>query len=132
MKTENFSADKLHRTGDFESREEGTRRAVVFYVDKGQFLSYLTWCVSLTKSWCNIMEWNGRWLYSWHMIGLDSEVEAFDIILLTHPVSVKKLPKVRTVDKQRPIIRNQHRSALKYHWILILSQQDLANAFGES
>ena len=39
-------ADKLHRTGDFESRAEGTRRAVVFYVDKGQFLSYLTWWVS--------------------------------------------------------------------------------------
>ena len=54
-----------------------------------------------------MMEWNGRWLYSWHMIGLDSEVEAFDIILLTHPVSVKKLPKVRTIDKQGPIIRNQ-------------------------
>ena len=53
------------------------------------------------------MEWNGRWLYSWHMIGLDSEVEAFDIILITHPISVKKLPKVRTIDKQRPIIRNQ-------------------------
>ena len=38
--------NKLHRTGDFESRLEGNRRAVVFYVDKGQFLSYLTWCVS--------------------------------------------------------------------------------------
>ena len=37
---------KLPRTGDFESKVEGRRRAVVFYVDKGQFLSYLTWWLS--------------------------------------------------------------------------------------
>ena len=37
---------------------------------------------------------NVRWLYSWHKIGLDTDVEAFDIILMTHPASVKKLPKV--------------------------------------
>ena len=40
---------------------------------------------------------NVRWLYSWHKIGLDTDVEAFDIILMTHPASVKKLPKVGTI-----------------------------------
>ena len=52
------------------------------------------------------MDWNDRWLYSWHMIGLDSEAEAFDIILITHPASVEKLPKVGMIDKQRhrPIV----------------------------
>ena len=35
-----------------------------------------------------------RWLYTWHKIGLDSKDEAFDIILMTHPESVKKLPEV--------------------------------------
>ena len=46
-----------------------------------------------------VMSWNStsRWLHSWHMIGLDSEAEAFDIILITHPASVKKLPKVRMI-----------------------------------
>ena len=44
--------DKLHRSGDFESRAGGTRRAVVFYVDKGQFLSYLTWWVSYLEPGC--------------------------------------------------------------------------------
>ena len=40
------------------------------------------------------------------MIGLDSEAEAFDIILITHPASVEKLPKVGMIDKQRhrPIV----------------------------
>ena len=57
-----------------------------------------------------VMSWNStsRWLHSWHMIGLDSEAEAFDIILITHPASVKKLPKVRIIgQKQRPIVGNQ-------------------------
>ena len=67
------------RTGDFESRVEGRRRAIVFYVDKGSgFLSYLTW-----------------WLFAWRQIGLDGQEESFDVILLTHPASVDKLPKVR-------------------------------------
>ena len=123
-------ANKLHRTGDFESKVEGSRRAVVFYVDKGQFLSYLTWWV-LPGTWSNIMEWNGRWLHSWHTIGLDSELEAFDIILITHPKSVKKLPKVSMIDKKDPL-KETDRSALKYHWTLILGHQDLGDAFGGS
>ena len=66
------------RTGDFESRVEGRRRAIVFYVDKGSgFLSYLTW-----------------WLFAWRQLGLDGREESFDVILLTHPASVDKLPKV--------------------------------------
>lgn len=66
---------ELNRT-DALYEISGSRRAVVFYVDKGSgFLAYLTW-----------------WLYTWAKIGLDSEKEAFDIVLLTHPKSVSKLP----------------------------------------
>ena len=83
MKLAKIEVDKVmeeiaeyNKTGAFE-KESGTRRAVVFYVDKGSgFLSYLTW-----------------WMFTWKNIGLDSEEEAFDIILLTHPQSVDKLPK---------------------------------------
>jgi len=56
--------------------QSGSRRAVVFYLDKGTgFLSYLTW-----------------WLLAWKEIGLDSEDEEFDLILMTHPTSIKLLP----------------------------------------
>ena len=87
-----------------QHRLAGHRRAVVFYLDKGEgFLTYLTW-----------------WLHAWRTIGLDSkdeveevevevvEVEAelkvqvdpdclpqeFDIILLTHPTSIPLLPNI--------------------------------------
>ena len=47
--------EEYNKTGAFE-KETGTRRAVVFYVDKGTgFLAYLTW-----------------WLYTWKNIGLDA------------------------------------------------------------
>ena len=51
-------------------RITGSRRAVV-----SDFLAYLTW-----------------WLFTKRMIGLNSEKEAFDIILFTHPKSVIMLP----------------------------------------
>ena len=54
----------------------GNRRAIVFYVDKGSgFLAYLKW-----------------WIFAWKKIELDSEKEAFDLILFTHPQSVGLLP----------------------------------------
>jgi hypothetical protein len=31
-------------------------------------------------------------MFTWRTIGLDSKKEAFDIILMTHPLSVAKLP----------------------------------------
>ena len=68
---------EANKTGDFNTRMEGNRRAVVFYVDKGdRNLGYIPW-----------------WTFTWKQIGLDSEKEAFDIILMTHPSSVNKLPK---------------------------------------
>ena len=68
--------DEYNRTGAFE-KDVGTRRAVVFYVDKGSgFLAYLKW-----------------WMFTWKKIGLDEKEEAFDIILLTHPKSISQLPK---------------------------------------
>ena len=60
---------EANKTGDFNTRMEGNRRAVVFYVDKGERnLGYIPW-----------------WTFTWKQIGLDSEKEAFDIILMTHP-----------------------------------------------
>ena len=49
---------ELERTGRLVDPAEGSsRRAVVFYVDKGSgFLSYLTW-----------------WMYTWRTIGLNAE-----------------------------------------------------------
>eukprot|EP00092_Neocalanus_flemingeri_P005814 GFUD01006258.1.p1 GENE.GFUD01006258.1~~GFUD01006258.1.p1 ORF type:complete len:628 (-),score=188.16 GFUD01006258.1:577-2460(-) len=91
MKLAKVEVDKVlneiaeyNRTGAFE-KDTGTRRAVVFYVDKGSgFLAYLTW-----------------WMFTWKKIGLDAEEEAFDIILLTHPKSINKLPKeCRKIDDQ--------------------------------
>jgi len=65
----------LERSGAFE-KEVGSRRAVVFYVDKGSdFLAYLKW-----------------WIFTWKMIGLNTEEEAFDIVLLIHPEAVHNLP----------------------------------------
>jgi len=83
MKLAKIEVDKVlkeiaqyNKTGAFE-KEVGSRRAVVFYVDKGSgFLAYLKW-----------------WMFTWKKIGLNVEEEAFDIILLTHPKSVGKLPK---------------------------------------
>ena len=54
----------------------GKRRAIVFYIDKGSgFLIYLKW-----------------WIFAWKKIELNSEKEAFDIILFTHPLMVGLLP----------------------------------------
>ena len=137
---------------EFFYRQNGSRRAVVFYLDKGTgFLSYLTWSfilwllphpnpatvsgltypsnpimrtysyiavpppflmhvpmwhfqfVMLTSSW--------RWLLAWKEIGLNSEdevmktflhiflyllnvllIQEFDLILMTHPISVPLIP----------------------------------------
>ena len=99
------------------------------------------WCSMLTKAnslpispggfnmMSCIMDWNTRWLYSWHMIGLDSEEEAFDIILITHPASVEKLPKVENIEEKDLLTI---RSALRYQRTLTLGLPDLANAFGGS
>ena len=68
--------DHYNEIGAFE-KVVGTRRAVIFYVDKGSgFLAYLNW-----------------WIFSWKMIGLNDKKESFDIILITHPESLDKLPK---------------------------------------
>merc|ERR1719483_168253 len=91
MKLAKIEVDKVleeiaeyNKTGAFDI-VTGTRRAVVFYVDKGSgFLAYLTW-----------------WLFTWRKIGLNTEKEAFDIILLTHPTSINKLPKeCKKIDAQ--------------------------------
>ena len=52
------------------------RRAVVFYLDQGSSV------VAMVK-------W---WLYAWRFIGLDSAEQRFDLVLMTHPATVEKLP----------------------------------------
>ena len=54
---------------------QGERRAVVFYVDKKQAISYLKW-----------------WLRAWRFIGLDHARESFDIIVMAEPDIVADLP----------------------------------------
>ena len=67
--------DKDLQSGDLETID-GNRRAVVFYVDsETEFLKYLAW-----------------WVYTWKMIKLNIAEEAFDIILMTHPEYIEKLP----------------------------------------
>ena len=53
----------------------GQRRAAVFYADSKQAIRYLKW-----------------WVYAWRFIGLDSEVEAFDIIVMVDPDTVEDMP----------------------------------------
>jgi hypothetical protein len=66
---------QLNQSGSL-GRVEGTRRAVVFYVDRGSgFLDSLRW-----------------WLFTWQAIELDSARAAFDIVLMVHPASVALLP----------------------------------------
>ena len=79
-----------------------------------------------------------RWLYTWHKIGLDSKDEAFDIILMTHPESVKKLPEVEICVKTNHLQTNYSnmwsvgRSALKYLQTLTLSYLVLVDVCGEN
>ena len=65
--------DLLHVAG---STYKGSRRAVVFYMDRG---------TGAIPS----MKW---WLFAWHFIGLDASEEAFDIVVLVHPHAVKHMP----------------------------------------
>ena len=52
------------------------RRAAVFYVDKGKgAISYVRW-----------------WVYSWRFIGLDTAEEAFDLVMMVHPLAIENLP----------------------------------------
>ena len=76
----------FHILSTFSFRQNGPRRAVVFYLDKGTgFLSYLTWsiclglflnghffCLSLAKGTYYSFS---RWLLAWKEIGLDSKEE---------------------------------------------------------
>jgi len=62
---------------EFDKKDPAKRRrAAVFYVDKG-------------KSGINMVHW---WLFTWKFIGLNSASQAFDLVMLTHPAAVSKLP----------------------------------------
>ena len=61
-----------HDTADPARR----RRAAVFYLDRG-------------SSGLDMVRW---WIYTWRFIGLDTAEQGFDLVILTHPASVAKLP----------------------------------------
>ena len=66
---------ELNTSGEL-GRARGSRRAAVFYLDKGsEPLAYLRW-----------------WLYAWRLAGLDTADQAMDVVLFTHPASVARLP----------------------------------------
>ena len=52
------------------------RRAAVFYLDRG-------------SGGLDMVRW---WIYTWRFIGLDTAEQGFDLVMLTHPASVAKLP----------------------------------------
>ena len=66
--------DMLH---EFDKKDpDKRRRAAVFYVDKGD-------------KGLDMVRW---WIYTWRFIGLDSADQGFDLVMLTHPAAVSKLP----------------------------------------
>ena len=66
--------DMLH---EFDKKDpDKRRRAAVFYVDKGD-------------KGLDMVRW---WIYTWRFIGLDSVDQGFDLVMLTHPAAVSKLP----------------------------------------
>ena len=53
------------------------RRAAVFYVDKGSSgISQVNW-----------------WVYTWKFIGLNAPDQGFDLVMMTFPAAVDKMPK---------------------------------------
>ena len=68
---------ELNTSGEL-GRARGSRRAAVFYLDKGsEPLAYLRW-----------------WLYAWRLAGLDTAQQALDLVVFTHPLAVAQLPEV--------------------------------------
>ena len=61
-----------HDTADTARR----RRAAVFYLDRG-------------SSGLDMVRW---WIYTWRFVGLDTAEQGFDLVMMTHPASVAKLP----------------------------------------
>merc|ERR1719342_998762 len=59
-----------------KTNNDNRRRAAVFYVDKGEGgLKMINWGI-----------------YTWKFIGLDSAEQGFDLVMMTHPAMVEKLP----------------------------------------
>ena len=62
---------------EFDKEVEGQRRrAAVFYVDRG-------------ASGLAMVKW---WLYTWNWIELNKAEQGFDLVMMTHPAMVDKLP----------------------------------------
>ena len=71
---EEIDNDNLMQVSEFKGRE---RRAAVFYVDQGQ------------RPMENVI-W---WIHAWRFIGLNDAEEAFDLVMMVHPLAIENLPK---------------------------------------
>ena len=71
---EEIDNDNLMQVSEFKG---GGRRAAVFYVDQGK----------------KAMENVNWWIYTWKFIGLNGAEEAFDLVMMIHPLAIENLPK---------------------------------------
>ena len=70
---EEIDEDDLINAGGFKG---DSRRAAVFYVDKGKgAIANVNW-----------------WIYTWKFIGLNLAKEAFDLVMMVHPAAIENLP----------------------------------------
>ena len=71
---EEIDQDDLMHVGGFKGER---RRAAVFYLDKGRgAIASVKW-----------------WIHTWRFIGLNVTEEAFDIVIMAHPLAVRNIPK---------------------------------------
>ena len=84
------------------------RRAVVFYMDKGETsLQQLRW-----------------WLLAWRFIKLDEEQEAFDVVLMVHPSAVPSLPSECTRIEDGFTAKHAGKGACLYHPYMGIAYRD--------
>ena len=84
------------------------RRAVVFYLDKGESgLQQLKW-----------------WLHAWKLIGLDEAEEAFDVVLMVHPDAVPRLPEECKRIEEGFTAKHVGKGACLYHPYMGIAYRD--------
>ena len=74
-----IEADDLlhqHDNKTVTTGQRGRRRAAVFYVDRGAGgLAHVNW-----------------WLYTWRFLGLARAEQGLDLVMMTHPATVARMP----------------------------------------
>merc|ERR1719400_132402 len=72
---EEIKVDEMMASLETTSEAQKNRRAVVFYMDRG-------------KSGKQQLNW---WIKAWQFSGLDEPEEAFDIVVMVHPVMAPQI-----------------------------------------